>query len=380
MSSNDGRDRLVRYKAQFDTTLTHLNNAGLAPVSAKARDTVKAWADRFYREGYFCDDAYAAEVERTRGSLATLLGASSRQIAFFTSTSLAICQVAFGLDLKPGDEVITYDHEYGSNLYPWREACARSGSKLVALSPDATGNVSLRALTRAFTPKTRVVGVSWVQFTNGAMLPLRELAAACRERGILLVVDVVQGVGIHPLEFAAWGIDAVCGGSHKWLAAPVGAGYLAVTDALRAKLKPLLVGAQTFGSCDDPTSAVCVLKSDATRFEPGAKASIEIIAMGAAIDLILETGVSVIGAEAARLATKLRHGLVTRGYRVVCPNDGAIVTFAGTTESALKANTEIYERLRAAKIYAVLRGGGVRLSPHGFNRDDDIERALGELG
>src|SRR5207253_2315433 len=121
----------------------------------RARDVLKVWAERFHKEGYFCDSAYAAGVEAARASLAKLLGASRHQVAFFANTSHAVCQVAFGLRLSPADEVITLAGEYGANLYPWREACARSGAKLLELAHGPAGSVSADALIQASNARTK---------------------------------------------------------------------------------------------------------------------------------------------------------------------------------------------------------------------------------
>ena len=384
-------ERLADFKLQFDTSLIHLNNAGLAPISAVARDVVKLWADRFYREGYFCDSAYAEQVEKSRQRVATLVGSPPQQVAFFASTSVAVSQIAFGMELKPDDEVLTFAGEYGSNLYPWREACARAGAILKDVPLGAAGSVSVGSLVAAMSAKTRVVAVSWVQFHNGAMIDLKSLAGECRARGIFLVVDAIQGLGLFEMHMESWGVDAVCGGSHKWLVSPVGVGFMAISSALQARLRPLVVGAQSFGSCDDPTSEVCVLKNDATRFESGSKASMEIMALGASIELILATGAAVLGQEARRLAIRLREGLEERGYQILCPHGhgsktlqhelhvGSIVTFTAAASSALRGNKEIYDKLRATGIHAVVRGGGIRLSPHAFNSDYDVDKALSAL-
>jgi cysteine desulfurase/selenocysteine lyase len=379
---------LETFKAQFDTTLCQLNNAGLSPISKSARDVIKTWADRFYHEGYFADAAYAELVQAARRSLAELIKTTPAQIAFFSSTAVAISQVAFGMNLEASDEVITCADEYGSNLYPWREACSRSGATLAEVASGPGGSLSAEALLAAVTAKTKVIAVSWVQFQTGAVLDLKTLGQFCQRREIYLVVDAIQGVGLFDMDFSSWGIDALCGGSHKWLVSPVGVGYLALGPRLLRTLKPIHVGAQSYGTCDDPTSGDCVLKTDASRFEPGAKASIEIMALGASIDLILATGVSVIGQEVQRLAKRLKDGLSELGYQVICPHSktdrathhdlhvGSIVSFTVSNKTRLPDNTSVYKVLRDGGISAVLRGRGVRLSPHAFNSDRDIDLAL----
>src|SRR5688500_10010408 len=121
---------VIRFKKAFHTSAAglHFNNAGLCPISAPARKAIHYWADRLYREGYSTNDEYLEEVENSRTKLATLLGCNSGQVAFFQSTAFAISQIAFGMKLSPGDEIIVWDQEYGANLYPWQSAAFLAGA------------------------------------------------------------------------------------------------------------------------------------------------------------------------------------------------------------------------------------------------------------
>ena len=373
---------LQAFKQAFHSAKTHLNNAGLAPISRPARDKLCLWADYFYQDGYFSDAEYAAECEQVRHNLALLIGCSPSRVAFFSSTAVAISQVAFSFPLGPRDEVLMFDQEYGSNLFPWREACLRSGALLRLVPSGRDLSAPLDALLGAISAKTRVVAISSVQYQSGAVADLDGLVKACRDRGIFVCVDAMQSIGLMPMDMDALGLDAVAGGSHKWLTSPVGVGYLGVSERLANLLKPLSVGAQSYGSCDLPTQEVCELMVDLSRLEPGSKASAEIIALGASVEMIQNTGVVNILSEVERLANRLCQGLLVAGYRLLCthgqdaPVRGSIVNFGPGATSKRRTNIDIIDALNGVGIRAVLRGGGVRLSPHAFNSDEDIETAL----
>ncbi|MFA6237833.1 MAG: aminotransferase class V-fold PLP-dependent enzyme [Bacteriovorax sp.] len=363
---------LKNFKSEFinDGKRLHLNNAGLAPISRTARDKIHYWADRFYQEGFYTDRDYMNDVHHGRISLSQLIGCQAEEIAFFQSTASAISQLCFHFPLNSGDEVITWDQEYASNLYPWQEACKRSGASLVIAPSGEHLTTPVENILSRITSRTKVIAISWVQFLTGARTDLLSLSNVTREKNIFLFVDIMQGLGLHPFNMKELGVDAVAGGSHKWLTTPVGVGFLALDTKHISRIKPHNVGAYTFGTCDDPTDLQCTPKKDALKFEAGSKQVLEITALGASVDLLLKTSVAVIEEEVLRLSSKLHKGLLDKGYQVHY-NNSSIVNFIPRSDSA--------QKLSAIPCNFALRGPGIRLSPHAFNTDEDIERVLKAL-
>lgn len=363
---------LSSFKEQFfhDPQRLHLNNAGLAPISKAARDRILYWGNRFYEEGFYTDADYVDDVLHTRGSLAKLIGCDWNEIAFFQSTASAISQLAFHFPLKQDDEVLTWNQEYASNLYPWQEACKRSGAKLVLVESGERLTTPVEKILSAITDKTKMIAISWLQFQTGARTDIQALSKITRARNIFLFVDIMQGLGIHEFNMKEWGVDAVAGGSHKWLVSPVGVGYFALDMKHMNLLRPHNVGAYTFGTCDDPADLFCMPKKDALKFEAGSKQVLEITALGASVDLILQTGVKVIEAEVLRLSKKLADGLRDQGFDVH-HNGSSHVNFVPHPDSA--------DKLRSLPCNFAVRGPGLRLSPHAFNTDEQINKVLNTL-
>jgi cysteine desulfurase/selenocysteine lyase len=135
-------------------------------------------------------------------------------------------------------------------------------------------------------------------------------------------------------------------------------------------IRPHNIGASTFGTCDDPSDLVCSPKTDALKFEAGSKQVLEITALGASIDLILKTGVQTIEQEVLRLSKKLSNGLLDLGFNVHY-NNSSIVNLVPKIDSA--------QRLRDITCNFAMRGPGLRLSPHAFNTDEEIEKILNQL-
>lgn len=370
-------DKIQDFKNAFSHQKIHLNNAGLAPISRPARDKILYWGNRFYEEGFYTDQDYMNDVLFSRQKLAELIGTTKEEIAFFQSTASAVSQVCFHYPLEKNDEVIMWDQEYASHLYPWQEACKRSGAKLVLVSSEDNLNTPYERILSAVTEKTKVVAISWVQFQTGAITNLEKLGSELKKRNIFFMVDAIQGLGIFPMKMKEWGISAVVGGSHKWLVSPVGVGFLALDMTYIPKIKPHNVGAYTFGTCDDPTDLFCEPKRDALKFEAGSKQVLEITALGASINFILETGVEKIECEVLRLAKLLRLELEQKGFIIHSPyslenHRSSIVNF----QKPGLENKQL--ALKLPCLYA-LRGPGVRLSAHAFNTDEEIRQVIASL-
>lgn len=357
--------------------LIHLNNAGLAPICRPARDKVTYWAERFYQDGFWTDKDYMTNVYESRQALARLIGCTATDIAWFQSAAGGINQFAFGVDLKAGDEVVMWDQEYSSHLYPWKAACDQAGAVLKILKSEHHLETPTEKYLEALTPKTKVAAFSWVQFSSGARMETEHIIKECKKRGILVFVDIAQGLGIHECKLWDWGVDAVAGGSHKWLVSPVGVGYLAIRQSLAIKMKPRTIGAYTYGTCDDPSDFACEPKMDASKFEAGSKQVLEITALGAACEFIHSVGVATIESEALRLAQILRQGLHDKGCKILNPFGlKAVSPMVNFLPAEGKRLDEVTQKLTENKINFALRGGGIRLSPHAFNTESEIATVL----
>ena len=322
------------------------------------------------------------QTEVVRQKLAAFIGADTSEVAFFQTAASALSQAALAIPLEAGDEILTWDQEYPSNFYPWRLAAERARAKVIQI-PSENWQTPVEKLLAQVNEKTRVIAVSWVQYQTGAVSDLKKISQFIRQhysgRDIWLVADVIQGVGVMSFHFHDTGFDIVCGGSHKWLCssygASYGASYMAVRSSRMPQVAPLEVGAMTYGTPDTEKSFSIQPKTTAQRYEPGSKSMFEVIALGATLDLFSAVGVTAIEAEANRLADRLRRGLREKGYEIFSPT-GPIVNFA---PADMRQMESVSQALTRAKVSYARRGPGIRLSLHGFNRDDEVERTLAAL-
>ena len=370
-----------RTRSFFPVTrdLVYLNHAGVAPISTRVEDALARYTAEATRRGAFdYTRAYDAEIERVRGRVAELLGGRSDEVAFVKNTTEGLGLVACGLDWRPGDQVVTCDLEYPSNVYPWWSLRGR-GVETLMLRGSA-GRLPLERVEEALqSPRVRLLALSSVEFGSGARNDLEALGKLCRERGVLFCVDAIQSVGCLPVDVKACGIDFLAADGHKWLLSVEGCGLFYCSRRVVDRVEPRLVGWRSVAHRTDFDTYQTELHPGAGRFEEGTPNTAGIFALGAAVDLLLELGVPAIADRVLSLTDRLVEGLRERGARVVSPRgpgeSSGIVSFTLPHEPP----AETVRRLRAKQIFTVARRGGARASPHFYNTPEEIDQLLAAL-
>jgi selenocysteine lyase/cysteine desulfurase len=237
--------RLVRRQFRLEPGLHYLNNASLGPSPALVADATEAFRrqlDAF--PSRYMWGGWSEEEEEVRTKAAALLGASAEEIAIIHNTTEGMNLVAASLDLKPGDEVIVADHEHPSGTIPWQYWQTPKGVELIRptlpILPSEPGEI-VDVYRRAITPRTRVISMCHIVNTNGMILPVREVSAMARERGILVAVDGAQAPGMIDVDLHDLGCDFYAASAHKWLLSPKGVGIFYAGQESQKLLKPLIV-------------------------------------------------------------------------------------------------------------------------------------------
>jgi selenocysteine lyase/cysteine desulfurase len=369
--------RWERTRSFFPVTreLAYLDHAGVAPISTRVEEALGRYAAEATRSGALRYGAFFdAEVERVRGRAAELLGARPEEIAFVKNTTEGLGLVAAGLDWRPGDQVVTCDLEYPSNVYPWWSLKPR-GVETVMLR-GREGRLPLEAVEEALrSPRVRLLALSSVEFGTGARNDLEALGTLCRERGVLFCVDAIQSLGCFPLDVERCGIDFLSADGHKWLLSVEGCGVFFCARRVLDRVTPRVVGWRSVADNTDFDRYHMELQPGAGRFEEGTPNTPGIFALGAAIDLLLEIGVDAVGRRVLELSDRLVTELERRGAQVRSPRGphaSGIVSFRLDDEEP----TRTVGRLRAAGVVTVARRGGVRAAPHFYNDESDLERLL----
>ncbi len=331
-----------------------------------------------------------------RPQIAKLINARESDIALVESTTHGLGLVANAVPLKAGDRVVICDLEFLEVAVPWMQKRDELGIEIDSV-PNRDGRILIEDIEAVLTPRTRVVAVSSVQWSNGFRCDLDALSQLCRERGVFLIVDAVQQIGAIPLDVQKTPVDALACGGHKWLMAPFGCGFLYLSEDFRAKAKPPLAG---YLSVADPeggwekyfrTPSITPVRhydflEDARRWETGGTANYAgAIGLAESVGLINEIGIDNVGRHVLALTDHLLDGLRQHDIRVVTPQDrqyrSSIITLSVGDDAD---NLALADYLQANHVLVSVRYtsgvGGVRVSCHLFNNQADIDQLTEHVG
>jgi selenocysteine lyase/cysteine desulfurase len=355
----------------------YLNHAALGPLPRRTADAVAAVAADFRDRGMLAERTWLPAVTRTRTLVAQMLNVKPDDIAFTRNTSQGLNIVAGSVPWKPGDVIVTVRGEFPANVYPWL-ALQQSGVQVRFVQPRQ-GRIMLSDLNQAL-DGAKMLAISWVQYSNGFRIDLAGLSELCRRRKVLLCLDAIQGAGAIPLDLEATPVDFCAFGGHKWMLAPQGVGVLYINPRVRELLRPMNTGWMgvawpNYTTFDYDTP----LMEGAPRYEEGTRSLVGIAGLEQSLELLLDIGPAVIASRLAGLTQHLLQRLSTRGYQMLTPllsmERSGILTFC----HAQRSSHELWDRLRAARIVAAVREGGVRLSPHLYNTFDEMDAVVDAL-
>ncbi|NWG11975.1 MAG: aminotransferase class V-fold PLP-dependent enzyme [Acidobacteria bacterium] len=330
--------------------------------------------------------------EAARPEAARLINAEPGEIALVESTTHALTLAAASIPLKPGDRVLICDLEYLQVAIPWYQRQRSEGIE-VEVVHNRDGKVLVEDIASRITPRTRVVAISSVQWSNGFRCDLAALGRLCAERGVWLVVDAVQHLGCVPLDVRATPVDILACGGHKWLNSPFGTGILYIRNRVLGRLRTPIAG---YMSLEPPeggwgnyfqTPSISPEREyrfvdEARKFEVGGTSNYAgAIGLAASLKLINGLGRENIWRHVVGLTDYLIGGLRRLGLRVVTPgepeNRSGIVTFsAGTAGDNVALMQKLLDRRILVSVRYTSGVGGVRVSCHFFNNLEDIDRLL----
>ena len=367
---------LARFRSCFPVaeTRAYLFSGGLGPAARSVKAAVDNWTDRWAYDPLYHRARYFEDWEIVRGQLADLLGCSADAIALTDSTSRASNIAAGLLDLRPGGNVIVDATTYPSSLYPWY---------LPGRSVEVRRVASDRPQIEDFHPlvddATIAISVSHVSAMTGYRHDLGALAELAHRHGAALVVDAAQSIGALPLDLATSGVDLLSGVSMKWLLGPPGIGFLYVSPALADRPAGHVGYVGTDLETNPDGSAQLVFRHGARRHELGIGNLAGLAGFRSALELVAGIGIARIERRIRRLTARCIDGLVARGVDVMTPREDE--RRAGVIAARFPRPEELarFLRLRGVDIWGYDSTGRIRIDPHGFNTDEDIDRLLAGL-
>jgi selenocysteine lyase/cysteine desulfurase len=369
-----------RHLFDLPDDVTYLNCAYFSPKPQPVRDAGQRAVSGSAHPWKVGSADFFAPGEELRASFAALIGGDADGVAFVPSASYGTGIAAANADLGPGRTVVVVPEEFPSDVYPWRAAVADRGGTIVTTPPPGDSGWTERVL-GAIDDRTAVVSVPQCHWTDGSAFDLVSIGAAARQVGAALVVDASQSLGAVPLDVGTIQPDFLVSVGYKWQMGPYSFSYLWVGERYRDTGRPIehtwpgRKGSEDFARLVDYTDEY---RAGARRFDVGEFSNFILTPMAsAAIELLNAWQPARVEAAIAPLTDLIEAGTRDLGLDPT-PASGRFGHMLGVRFP--KGLPEgLRERLAADGVHVSVRGSAVRVSPHLYNDEDDVERLLGAL-
>lgn len=358
---------------------TYLNHASCSPPPATAIAAANRQLLDVQMNGSLNYKNWVAAKENCRRLTAKLLNVRPAQIAFLRNTSDALSCVANGLKWTAADNIVLFENEFPSNIYPWRRIRDEFGVQL-KFCPERGGRIDLDEFCALIDDNTKIVTISAVQYASGFRADLRKIADAARQVDALFVTDVIQAMGANPLDAEIDLFDVAAGAFHKWLLAPEGVGFLYLSDRARARIEPTLVGWISVQHHEDFGDIEQDFKPDALAWETGTFASSLFYAVEECLKIFDNFGVPAINQYLLELTDFLCENVDQTKYKIISSRRaGEKSPIVCLASSAGASASQLAKNLLAEKVVVIARGQRLRISPHFYNNRHDIEKLIAAL-
>ena len=374
-------DPLLSWRKEFpalDKTV-YLISHSLGAMPRRTRDQLNQYADawstrsiRAWEEGWW-------EMPVAVGTLiAKIIGAGEGEVTMHPNVSVCQSLIASCFDWRgPRNKIVSESLNFPSNLYIHRRL-ESLGARVVTVPSHDGFTVPIDNLLAAIDRETLLVSVSHVIFKSAFIQDLRAITERAHEMGALVVADIYQSAGTVPLNVRELGVDFATGGSVKWLCGGPGAGYLYVRRELWPSLEPRLTGWMAHLNPFDFDGGPMQFADDAYRFLHGTPNIPGLYAARSGYEIINEVGVENIRAKSIRQTSLLIELVENAGYRVNSPCDPALR--GGTVTVDVPNGYEITQELLRRDFLVDFRpGAGIRIAPHFYTKDEELQLAVEEI-
>lgn len=354
--------------------VSYLNCAYMAPLM---HTVVEAGAQGVRRKACpwtIATEDFFTESDTARHLFARIVNANSDDIAIVPSASYGIAVAAHNIRIGRGEEILLLADQFPSNVYAWRELAGRTGASVVTV-PRPDDQDWTRATLEQMSQHTRLVALPHCHWTDGGLLDLEAIGRHCRESGSALVLDLTQSAGALPFDVRTVQPDFAVVATYKWLLGPYSLGFLYIAPEHRGG-NPIehswmgRAGSDDFAGLVDYTDD---LAPDASRFDMGERANFHLMPMAiAAMEQILDWGVAAIAETLAIKTAAIAERASALDLSSVTPRLRAGHFLGLRFSHGLPAG--LPELLAAEQIFASVRGDSLRVTPHLYNTEADVER------
>ncbi|WP_276090579.1 aminotransferase class V-fold PLP-dependent enzyme [Pedobacter sp. JY14-1] len=298
---------ILRLQTKGCASLVHFNNAGSSLPPDVVVDTVIDYLrEEAVAGGYETEAKYMDRINGVYTRIAQLINAEEDEVAIFENASAAWGTAFRGLSFNEGDEIITSEMEYVTNLIGLVDRQKADGVRVIVIPNDKDGNFSLSELEKAISPRTRLMAMTHVSSSGGSVLPAEEIGAIAEKNQILYLLDACQSAGQLPLDVRKIKCDMLSVTGRKYLRAPRGTGFLFVKKGSQDQMKPVLLD---FLAAGNVSLNGYELRQDARRFELYEKSRALTLGLGKAIEYAMEIGLDRIAQRIGQLSATARQEL-----------------------------------------------------------------------
>ena len=371
---------LDRRRAEFPTLGSgiHLLSHSLGPVPRAARESLVAYYEAW--EGHNSEDAWATswwELSQQVGDrIARILGGAPGSVQIQPNASIALASVAscFDFAATKRNKVVTSALDFPSMEYIWEAQRALGAQVDIVASPDGI-TVPLENILAAIDDTTSLVAMSHTSFRSSYRVDAKAIVECAHSVGALVLLDVYQSAGSIELEASTWGVDFLIGGTIKWLCGGPACGYLYVRPNLQRDLRPRLTGWFAHDAPFDFAHSPMRYAKSVRRFAQGTPSIPALYSALPGLQILEEVGVETIARESRRRTEWMIEFALERGWKINSPRD--VYERGGSVMIDVDDGPAMVDRLAERKVFVDCRPGvGLRISPHFFNTDEEVEEAM----
>ena len=356
--------------------IIYLNHAAVSPWPKRTTDAVVQFAQQNMVTGSKSYLDWLQKEKTLKQQLQNLINAPSvDDIALVKNTSEALSFVAYGLNWKKGENIVSSHVEFPSNRIPWQSL---NNQGVEFREADLTNSSSPeQALFDKVDRNTRLLTISSIQFASGLRMDLRRIGEFCKKNNILFCIDAIQSVGAVEFDVQEYQADFVMADGHKWMLGPEGLGVFYTTPKSRDQLKLTQFGWHMMEDTHNYENRPWQIHPTAQRFECGSPNMLGIHALSASLSLLLETGMAEVEQKIlANIAYLIES--ISRSNQLKLLSSTEEKTRSGIVlfQHQNRTNAALYKQLQSNDVMCALRGGGIRFSPHFYNSFDELGQAL----
>ena len=374
-------DELLSWRKEFPTleTAVHMISHSLGAMPRRTYDRMKEYAETWATRGIRAWEEGWWEMPVKVGDLiGGIIGAAPGEVVMQQNVSTCVAAVLSCFDWsKPRNKIVSEAFNFPSNLYQCH-ALERLGARVVTVPSEDGIGIPLERMLASIDGETLVVFVSHVLFRSSFVQDLAAITRRAHEMGALVLADVYQSAGSVPIDVHALGVDFATGGSVKWLCGGPGAGYLYVRRDLWPKLEPRFTGWMAHKRPFSFETGAIDYAEDAFRFLNGTPAIPAMYAARSGYEIIAEIGAERIREKSMRQTAHLIELAQDAGFRINSPRNPA--ERGGTVVMDVPDGAEVTQELLRRNFLVDHRpGAGIRVAPHFYSSDEELELTIREI-